>query len=391
MSKDDTDYTGFLGGLRDEIVASQGRAARAVNTELLLLYWRIGTLVAEAQLAAGWGAGLIPRLSRDLKSQLPDIKGFSERNLGYMVRFAREYGPAPTRSPDGILQLSVAKTPDSSHQPILQEPPVKLSLELLQEPSAKIGSIPRHEELAVLLSLSWAHNIALLDRVHDLTTRLWYAKEALRAAWSQPVLIRQIASSAHRRAGTKIDNFGAALPPTDAERVRASLKDPYLFDFLTLDTDFREQELEAGLVSQLKDFLIELGVGFAFVGRQYRLELDGNEYFLDLLFYHLKLRCYVVIELKRGSFLPEYAGKLNFYLNLVDDQLRHADDNPSIGLILCQEKSRVVAEYALRGMDKAIGVSEYQLTQSLPTSLVSSLPRIEDIEAELSRAGDKVQ
>ncbi|MHB0929254.1 MAG: PDDEXK nuclease domain-containing protein [Candidatus Nanopelagicales bacterium] len=378
MSKDEIDYAGFLGGLRDEIVAAQGRAARAINTELLLLYWRIGTLVAEAQSAAGWGTGLIPRLSRDLRSQLPDIKGFSERNLGYMVRFAREYGPVPTRSPEEVLQLAIAKTPDSSDQPILQVA------------VAKTESV-HSTNMEILLSLPWALNLSLLDRIPDLQTRFWYAKKAKDEGWSRERLNGAIRSGIIDRTGTKADNFQLTLAPSEAEKVRASLKDPYLFDFLTLDTDFREQELEAGLISQLKDFLLELGVGFAFVGRQYRLELEGNEYFLDLLFYHLKLRCYVVIELKRGSFLPEYAGKLNFYLNLVDDQLRHADDKPSIGLILCQEKSRIVAEYALRGLDKAIGVSEYQLTQSLPKSLVSSLPRIEDIEAELSGAGDEGQ
>jgi len=371
MSDEATGYTGILASLRGEIVAAQGRAARAVNRELLLLYWRIGTRVAEAQAEAGWGSGLIQRLSRDLKTQLPEAKGFSERNLGYMVRFAREYGACPPR--ETIMMY-------------VQEPAAGGELSILQEPPAKSHGVMRSEDLGLLLHLSWALNITLLDRVRDLPTRLWYAREAVRAAWSQPLLIKQIQGQAHLRAGTTTDNFARTLPEHEVERVRASLKDPYLFGFLTLDEDFRERELEAGLVGQIKDFLIELGVGFAFVGRQYRLELEGEDYYLDLLFYHLKLRRYVVVELKRGAFLPEYAGKLNFYLNLVDDRLRAGEDGPSIGLILCQDKNRVVAEYALRGLDKAIGVSEYQLTQSLPESLASSLPRIEDIEAEFSEA-----
>jgi len=370
-------YADFLAKLRRDILESQGRAARTVNTELLMLYWRIGTRIAAAQEEAGWGSGLIPRLARDLKNELSEVKGFSERNLGYMVRFAKEYGPAPIGGDgESILQPAVAKLPvDASTTPILQSP------------IAKLPSVAR-PFFEILFQIPWGHNLILMDRVKDLPTRLWYAEAAAAGHWTQDRLIDQIRVIAHERAGTAVDNFSKTLEPTEVDKVRSSLKDPYLFDFLSLDVDFRERELEAGLVAHLQDFLLELGVGFAFVGRQYRLELEGTEYFLDLLFYHLRLRRFVVIELKRGPFLPEYAGKLNFYLNLVDDSLRQSGDESSIGLVLCQERNRVVAEYALRGIDKSIGVSEYQLTQSLPESLASSLPRIEDIEAELEQFGE---
>jgi predicted nuclease of restriction endonuclease-like (RecB) superfamily len=233
--------------------------------------------------------------------------------------------------------------------------------------------------------LTWAHNIILIQKVKDLRARLWYMQQTITHGWSRSILALQINSGAHTRAGKAVHNFRATLPPPQSDLAEQVLKDPYIFDFLTLAEPFRERELELALLAQVQKFLIELGQGFAFVGRQYHLEIGADDFYLDLLFYHLRLRCFVVVDLKRGPFKAEYAGKMNFYCNVVDDRLRHADDQPSVGLILCQDKNRIIAEYALKGVKKAIGVSEYALTRALPKKFQSSLPTVEQMEAELTR------
>jgi predicted nuclease of restriction endonuclease-like (RecB) superfamily len=232
--------------------------------------------------------------------------------------------------------------------------------------------------------LPWAHNVLLIQKVKDLPTRLWYMQQTLTHGWSRNILALQIDSGAHERAGKAVTNFAARLPPPQSDLAVQALKDPYIFDFLTLAEPFQERELETGLLAHLQRFLLELGQGFAFVGRQYRVEIGDENYYIDLLFYHLRLRCFVVIDLKKGPFRPEYAGKMNFCCNVVDDKLRHMADQPTVGLILCQDKNGLVAEYALRGLAKAIGISEYRLTRSLPKSLRSSLPTIAQIEGELA-------
>jgi predicted nuclease of restriction endonuclease-like (RecB) superfamily len=224
----------------------------------------------------------------------------------------------------------------------------------------------------------------LIQKVKDIATRRWYMQQTLAQGWSRNVLDLMIKSSAHERQGKATTNFDERLPALQSDLAQQALKDPYVFDFLTFDKPFRERELEAGLVAHMERFLLELGVGFAFVGRQYHIAVGEDDFYLDLLFFHLKLRCFVVIDLKVGAFKPDFAGKMNFYLNVVDDVLRHEHDNPSIGLILCRDKKRVMAEYALRGVDKPIGVSEYDLTRALPASLKSALPTIEELESELA-------
>jgi predicted nuclease of restriction endonuclease-like (RecB) superfamily len=240
----------------------------------------------------------------------------------------------------------------------------------------------------LVAQLLWATNVLLMQRVKDIPTRCWYAQAVIEHGWSRDTLNQMINSRAHERQGKAVTNFNERLPPPQSDLVRQALKDPYIFDFLTLEEPFRERELETGLIRHLEKFLLELGQGFAFVGRQYPLGIGEEDFYIDLLFYHLRLRCFVVIELKKGAFKPEYAGKINFYCNVVDDRLRHAGDNPTIGLILCQDKKSVLAEYALRGVAKPIGVSEYELTRALPDSLKSALPSIEEIERELSEAGE---
>ena len=235
----------------------------------------------------------------------------------------------------------------------------------------------------LVLSLPWGHHALLMEKVKDITTRQWYMQATLNNGWSRNILAMQIETAAHKRLGNATSNFSARLPAPQSDLVRQALKDPYLFDFLTLTEPFQERELETGLIRHLERFLLELGQGFAFVGRQYHLEVGDQDFYIDLLFYHFKLRSFVVIELKRGAFKPEYAGKMNFYCSVVDDVLKHPADAPTIGLILCQEQNRILAEYALRGVNTPIGVSTFELTRALPTELESSLPSIEQIEREL--------
>ncbi|HRY47800.1 MAG TPA: PDDEXK nuclease domain-containing protein [Candidatus Paceibacterota bacterium] len=346
-------YPELLADIQQRIRAAQVRTAMAGNASMLMLYWEIGGVLVNRQKKEGWGAAVLTRLAADLHNELPEVKGFSVRNLKLMTQFFREY-------------------PDFA---AIGQPPVAQS-----SADSAAAQIWRR----AVSQLTWAHNVILIQKVKHLPTRLWYARKAFEHGWSRDVLSLQIQSRAHERQGKAITNFERTLPPPQSDLATQLLKDPYLFDFLTLEKPFHERELEIGLLQHLQDFLVELGAGFAFVGRQLHMEVGEDDFYLDLLFYHLKLRCFVVIDLKVGPFKAEYAGKMNFYLNAVDDRLRHADDQPSIGLILCQDKNRVVAEYALRGIKKAIGVSEYQLTRALPKKLQSALPSIEQIEAELS-------
>ena len=364
-----TGYPVFLASIKDRIQHAQTRASLALNRELISLYWETGRLIIEKQKNDGWGAGVIPQLARDIQAGFPSLKGFSERNLKYMTLFAREYGV-----PNAIVQQPAAQ---------LQHAAEKAYCEKLS-PAGAMNS--KMQQLAA--QIPWMHNVLLLERVKDRTARQWYMQHTIEHGWSRSVLAAMIQSDACGRSGTAVTNFAATLPDPQSDLARQLIKDPYVFDFLTLDADFRERDLEQQLLEHLQRFLIELGNGFAFVGRQHRLDVDGEEFFVDLLFYHLRLRSFIVIELKIGAFKPEYAGKMNFYLNAVDATLRHRDDQPSIGLILCQERNRVVAEYALRGMSKPIGISEYELTRALPQELASSLPTIEQIEAEFGQAID---
>ena len=348
-------YVTLLADIKRRVRFAQTRAVLAVNAELIKLYWEIGALIDSRQQQEGWGTGVIPRLARDLRNELPEEKGFSERNVKQMLAFYREYPHL------AIVQQSVAQ---------IGEP---------QKVQQLVALFP--EEL--LLSLPWGHHGVLMTKVKTPDIRLWYMKASIEHGWSRNILLMRIESAAHNRQGMATTNFSHRLPPPDSELVQQALKDPYVFDFLTLESDFRERELETGLIAQLEKFLLELGRGFAFVGRQYHLDIGERDFYIDLLFYHLKLRRYVVIDLKRGDFKPEYAGKMNFYCSVVDDTLRHETDNPTIGLILCQKPNRIIAEYTLRGVDKPIGVSAYELTRALPESLQSSLPSIEQIEQEL--------
>lgn len=394
-------YRNLIGDIKSRVRQAQHRAALSANAEMILLYWDIGRMIAARQIAEGWGAGVIPRLATDLKNELPEEKGFSERNIKRMLRFYQEYSADPSKVPQAVAQL---ESTDLKQTPVGQGPVVKL-----HATTSEIGLHPalQSENTSIepkmpqpvaqsntifmlpivqrsIAQLPWGHNILLFEKIKHLPTRLWYARQALEQGWSRDALTAQIKNHAHERQGEAITNFASTLPEAHAGIAQGLLKDPYLFDFLTLEEPFHERELETGLLQHLEKFLLELGRGFAFVGRQYRLEVSDREFYLDLLFYHLHLRCFIVVDLKKGDFKPEYAGKMNFYCSAVDDLLKHKDDAPTIGLILCQTKDRILAEYSLKDINKPIGLADYELTRALPKELSSSLPSIEDIEGELA-------
>ncbi|GIW85682.1 MAG: hypothetical protein KatS3mg108_0006 [Isosphaeraceae bacterium] len=362
-------FPALLADVKGRIQAAQTRAVLAVNAELVRLYWDIGRIIDQRQQQEGWGAAVIPRLAAALKNELPELKGFSERNIDLMIQFYREY-PEPA----AIVPSVVAQLPAP---PISQPAVAKSSAAEKVQPA--VAKTPE----STFWALPWAHHVILMQKVKDLPTRRWYMEQTLARGWSRNVLAAQIDAQAHTRQGKAVSNFAAVLPAPQSDLAQQTLKDPYIFDFLTLAEPFQERELETQLVRHLEKFLLELGQGFAFVGRQYRLTVGDDDFYIDLLFYHLRLRAFVVIDLKTGKFKPEYAGKLNFYCNAVNQQLRHPDDAPTIGLILCQWHDRLQAEYSFAGIDKPIGISTYELTRALPPAVQSALPTVEQIEAEL--------
>ncbi|MBU0701020.1 DUF1016 family protein [bacterium] len=332
------DYISVLGEIKERIQTERLRVIMTANAAMVILYWDIGRAILKRQEHEGWGAKVIDRLSVDLREAFPDMRGLSPRNLKYMRSFA------------------VAWT----------------NRQFVQE---------------VLAQITWYHNITLLEKITDSQTRLWYARMTRENGWSRNILTIQIKTNAHKRQGKAINNFALTLPPADSDMAAQVFKDPYLFDFLGTADPRREREVEQALVDHVQHFLLELGTGFAFVGRQVHLEVGDMDFYLDLLFYHLKLRCYVVVELKAVPFDPGFVGTLNIYLSAVDDLLRHSDDKPTIGLLLCQSKNKVVVEYALRGFQKPIGVADWEtaFVNSLPKELKGSLPTVAEIEAELMK------
>jgi predicted nuclease of restriction endonuclease-like (RecB) superfamily len=332
-------YSDWLTDLKHRIHHAQQRASLAVNRELIQLYWQIGQDILQRQAEQGWGAKVIERLAHDLRTAFPEMKGFSRSNLMYMRAFAESW-------------------PDA---------------EIVQQ---AVGQLP------------WGHNLVLLSKLKDASQRLAYAQATLEHNWSRNVLVMQIETGLLARQGKAVTNFEARLPKAQSDLARESLKDPYRFDFLNLTEEAQERAVESALVRHVTEFLLELGAGFAFVGRQVLLDVGGEDFFIDLLFYHLKLRCYVVIELKTGKFKPEHLGQLGFYLTAVDRQIKGEQDNASIGLLLCKSKNKVVAEYALSDKNQPMGIAEYKLQEALPAELETDLPSIEQIEQELTDIGE---
>lgn len=371
-------YRDLLGEIKSRVRQAQHRVVVSANAEMILMYWDIGRMIAARQKAEGWGTGVIPRLAADLKNELSEQKGFSETNLKRMVQFCREY--------PGLGAIGAQTAPQLIHP--CGDPPkgAQAAPQLIPESDSLQVAVQVPLPPEVMFGLPWFHHVILMQKLKDLPTRLWYAGKAFQEGWPRDTLAVQIKNSLHERQGAAVTNFSRTLPEAHAAIAHGLMKDPYLFDFLTLEEPFHERELETGLLLHIQKFLLELGRGFAFVGRQFRLEISDREIYLDLLFYHLKLRCFVVVDLKKGEFKPEYVGKMNFYCSAVDDLLRHEHDTPTIGMILCQTKDRIFAEYALRDIHKPIGVAEYELTRALPKELATSLPSIEDIETEMTES-----
>jgi predicted nuclease of restriction endonuclease-like (RecB) superfamily len=331
-------YGSFLEELKAKIKSAQIKAALTVNAQMLTLYWDLGKAIVEKSTQAGWGNAVVEQLSKDLTQDFPTLKGFSRTNLYAMRSWYLFYG---------------------------EQDPIVPQL---------VGQIP------------WGHNRLIIDKIKDRTEALFYVQQTIQNGWSRDILAHQIQTKLFARQGKAISNFTQTLPKPQSDLATQTLKDPYIFDFLSLTDEAHERELEKALVSHITKFLLELGAGFAFVGQQYHLEVDGDDYYIDLLFYHVKLHCYVAIELKIGEFKPEYAGKLNFYLSALDSQVKSMEDKPSIGMILCRSnQKKVTAEYALRDMNKPIGIAEYRFTEALPENIRTELPTIEELEEELKK------
>ena len=328
------DYKLFFAEIKQQIQQAQLRAMVTVNQQLLQLYWRMGNMIIERQKKANWGDKVLEQLSKDLKQDFPTMQGFSIRNLKYMRVFARE------------------------------------------NPNFEIGQ-------QAVAQITWSHNIILLTKCKSIEERFWYAEKAIENGWSRDVLAMQIESKMHQRQGKAINNFENVLPKLQSDLAEQTLKDPYIFDFVNLTGKVLEHDLEEALVKHITHFLLELGVGFAYIGRQYQIFVDDDEYKIDLLFYHLRLRCYIAIDLKVRKFKPEDVGKMNFYVNALNDLLKTELDNPTIGMILCKDKDSVKAKYTLKGINTPIGISEFRLSDAIPDNVKSSLPTIEDLENKL--------
>lgn len=361
-SKANSTYVQVLNDLKGMIRQARQRAILAANLELLKLYWQVGKVILEQQKKTSWGAKVIDRLSADLKAEFPDMTGLSVRNLRYMRAFYEAYPQ--------FMQLVVAQIeePDTEHKTIVQ--PSVAQLEKLQ---LSIGRI------------TWSHNLVLLDRVKSIEERLFYASKTLENGWSRDVLVHQIETGLHERQGNAITNFAQTLPQPQSDLARETFKSPYLFDFLGIDEKMKEREVEKALVQHLKAFLLELGRGFAYVGNQYNLRVEDDDYFLDLLFYNFHLHCFVVFELKIGDFKPEYAGKLNFYVNAIDEQIKGEQDQPTIGVLLCKTPNETVIKYALKGISSPLGIADYKL----PKTLKREMPTVEELEAAIEMESRK--
>lgn len=356
------EYQAWLGGIKQKIHAVRMQAALAANSELIALYYELGAQIVDRETGAQWGSGLIDAFSKDLRHHFPEVGGFSAKNLRYCRAFFRFYG-----------------------DPVIW-----------QQAVAKLGQAAwggADSELATLLArIPWGHHIQIFTKCQNVDEARFYLAQTLEQGWSRDVLALQLKSKLYDRTGRAVTNFSRTLPQPQSDLAQQTLKDPYTFDFMAMTGPYNELDVERQLMQHITQFLLELGKGFAFIGRQYHLEVAGNDYYIDLLFYHVTLKCYVVVELKNRKFIPEYAGKLNFYLSAVDSLLKRSDDNPTIGLLLCRDKNNIEVEFSLRDMNKPMGVSEYTLVESLPDNLKGALPTVEEIEIDLQQlqqTGDK--
>jgi predicted nuclease of restriction endonuclease-like (RecB) superfamily len=372
MSKEvstELSYKQLLATIKQQVQSAQAKAALAVNSSLIQLYWNMGKMIADNQALFEGRNNYVEQLAKDLRAEFPDMKGFSRSNLFYIRKLYQFYATVSVQQVVGLNETS----PDI----ISMQQPVALENEsTVQQPVGFNLNI---------LSVPWGHHLVLLDKAKSVDEALFYLHQTIENNWSRAILTLQIEQDLYSRQGKAITNFQQTLPEKQALMAGQILKDPYNFGFLTLENKVQELDIERQLTEHITKFLLELGKGFAYIGRQYPLQVGEKDYRLDLLFYHIRLRCFVVIDLKVVEFEPEFAGKMNFYLSVVDDQIKTADDQPSIGIILCKNKNKLEVEYALQGMSKPIGVSEFTVTQALPAELKSTLPTIEEFENELNK------
>lgn len=357
-------YIQLVKQIKERVRVAQQKAIFAANDEMLRMYWDIGRLLQSHLENAKWGDKVLEKIASEIKNEYPEIKGFTSRNCRYMMQFYREYNQELTFVKPSVSQIEVPQSTSIGKPSVSQFRSDKYSLPIIH--------------------ISWAHNIILMQRVKNIDARYWYMIQTIKNGWSRDFLAEAIKLNYYDKQGKLTNNFDNSLPPIQSKQVKDLLKDPYVFDMLTFTDEYSERDVELGLVNHIEKFLLELGNGFAFMGRQYHIVVSDCDYYIDLLFYHVFTHRYVVIELKIGDFKPEYIGKLNFYCSAIDDILCQNGDNKTIGLLLCQNNDRIKAEYALRDVNKPIGISEYELAQALPKDIKSSLPSIEDIENELN-------
>lgn len=364
------EYKQWLTDLKSRIRSSQMKAALAVNSELISLYWDLGRMIVEKQENNKWGSKLIEQLAKDLKAEFPDMSGFSKTNLLYCRKLYQFYS-------DRIKLEIGEQVVHQSESSIIPQVVGQSGNEIVNQVVSQLNFIER-----LIRQIPWGHHLLILKKITDPEEAIFYIKETINNNWSRNILGIQIESGLYRRQGKAVSNFSITLPKPQSDLAVQILKDPYSFDFLTLEKNVQELELEKQLIAHIQQFLLELGKGFAYMGRQYPLQIGNKECFLDLLFYHVKLRCYVVIELKTGEFQPEYIGKLNYYLSAVDDILKSEHDQPSIGILLCKNKDKLDVEYSLRNINTPIGVSEFRFNE-LPVDIQRQMPTVEELENEL--------
>ena len=380
MSTELQTYNTLLRHIKQRVAQAQQRAIYSANEEMLRMYWDIGEMLTNSQMADGWGQKTLERLSVDLKNEFPAIKGFSVRNMQCMMQFFNEYNSELTmvkKVENPITQSAIAqlnKNTETDNYTITQ---------------SSISQLPTYNFELPIKHLSWTHNIVLIQRIKDIRARYWYMVQCIKSNWKVDYLKEVISRDDYGKHGALANNFSETLPSNEAHEVTSMLKDPYIFDMLTFTEEYNERDVEIGLVKHVEQFLVEMGAGFGFMGRQYHIEVSGDDYYIDLLMYNSFMHRYMVVELKNTEFKPEYIGKLNFYCSAVDDILCREGDHRTIGLLLCKTKDKVKAEYALRDIVKPIGISDYELGQVLPNDFRGSLPTIEEIESEFEERSEE--
>lgn len=374
LKQDNEQYFRWISDLKQKIQQSQIKAAIQVNSALIEMYWDLGKEISERSFENTYGSGFFKQLSNDLRNEFPEIKGFSESNIKFFKRFYLFYNQEITNRQQLANDFKNYSTKN------LQQVAGEFKSDEHQNRQQPANEFPHK-----LFLIPWFHHVTIFTKCKNVTEALFYINKTIENGWSRAVLLNMISGNLYQSQGKAITNFSKTLPDYDSELVKQTLKDPYIFDFLNISENFKERELENALIDNIQKFLIELGNGFAFVGKQVEMKVGNQSFFLDLLFYHIKLKRYVVIELKSGEFEPEHAGKLNFYVTSVDKQLRDENDNATVGLIICKTKDDIIAEYSLTDLHKPMGISSYELRKILPDNFKSSLPSIEEIENELNK------